>query len=152
MGYIMDLRKILGHRPLIMAAAAVIILNDKNEILLQKRADNFYWGYPGGSMELGESFEECARRETQEETGLICDELEFFCDESGKETNSTYPNGDEIYVAGIIYLCRKYHGEMKIQEDEVLEQRFFSEDALPEDIDPLNVKIIKRVFASLKNK
>ena len=150
MGYILDLRKELGHRPLIMAAAAVIIINEKGEILLQKRADNHYWGYPGGSMELGESFEECAKREVEEETGLICDELEFFCDESGKETNYVYPNKDEIYVAGIVYLCRKYHGEMKIQEEEALDQRFFSEETLPEDIDPLNERIIRRAFAYLK--
>ena len=150
MGYIMDLRKVLGHQPLIMAAAAVLIINDKNEILLQKRADNSLWGYPGGSMELGESFIECARREAFEESGIICDELEFFCDESGAETNYVYPNGDEIYVAGIVYICRKFHGDMKVQEDEVITQRFFAEDDLPEELDPLNVDIIKRAFAAIR--
>lgn len=35
--------------------------------MLQKRKDNGYWGYPGGSMELGESFEETARREALEQ-------------------------------------------------------------------------------------
>lgn len=76
MGYIMDLRKELGHRPLIMAGAGVVILNSENEILLQKRADNGFWGYPAGSMELGESFEECAKREAFEESGINCDELD----------------------------------------------------------------------------
>lgn len=149
MGYILKLREELGHRPLIMAGACVLFVNEKKEILLQRRADNHLWGYPGGSMELGESFEETARREAQEETGLICDELEFFTDESGKETNYIYPNGDEIYVAGIVYICRKFHGELKIQEDEVLEQKFFSEADLPEDLDPLNERIIRRAFSEL---
>ena len=150
MGYIMDLRQELGHRALIMAGACVLFVNEKNEILLQLRADNGYWGYPGGSMELGESFEECAKREAFEESGLIADELEYFDTESGESTHYIYPNGDEIYVAGIVFLCRKYHGEMKIQEDEVRDQRFFSEDELPEKMDPMNEAFIRKAFALLK--
>ncbi len=56
MGYILELRKQVGHRPLIMTCAGVLLLNEKRELLLQKRADNGLWGYPGGSMELGEFF------------------------------------------------------------------------------------------------
>ena len=41
MGYIMDLRKVVGHRPLIMTCAGVI--NEENQILLQKRKDNGQW-------------------------------------------------------------------------------------------------------------
>ena len=70
MGYILELRKQVGHRPLIMTCAGVLLLNEKRELLLQKRADNGLWGYPGGSMELGESFKDCARREVREETGF----------------------------------------------------------------------------------
>ncbi|MBO4687004.1 MAG: NUDIX hydrolase [Clostridiales bacterium] len=149
MGYIMDLRKELGHRALIMAGGCVLFVNEKNEILLQHRADNHYWGYPGGSMELGESFEECAKREAFEETGLVADELEYFSTESGASTHYIYPNGDEIYVAGIVFSCRKYHGEMKVQEDEVIEQRFFSEEDLPDNMDPLNEEIIHQAFRYL---
>ncbi len=156
MGYFLDLRKELGqercHRPLIMAGAGILFVNDKNEILLQKRADNGFWGWPGGSLELGESFEEAAIREAQEESGLICDEIEFFCLESGKDTHYIYPNGDEIYVAGAVFFCRKYHGEMKIQEDEVIEQEFFSEDNLPQDLDPMNEPLIRRAFAALNKR
>lgn len=156
MGYFLDLRKELGqeryHRPLIMAGAGILFVNDKNEILLQKRADNGFWGWPGGSLELGESFEEAAIREAQEESGLICDEIEFFCLESGKDTHYIYPNGDEIYVAGAVFFCRKYHGEMKIQEDEVITQEFFSEDNLPQDLDPMNEPLIRRAFAALNKR
>jgi mutator protein MutT len=150
MGYIMDLRKELGHRALIMSAACVLFVNEKNEILLQQRADNHLWGYPGGSMELGESFEEAAVREAFEESGLIADKLEFFATESGENTHYIYPNGDEIYVAGVVYICREYHGEMKIQEEEVLQQRFFAEEDLPEKLDPLNEHFIRKAFKVIK--
>jgi len=35
MGYVEDLRKIVGHIPLILVGAVVIITNDNNQILLQ---------------------------------------------------------------------------------------------------------------------
>ena len=32
MGYIKELRKFIGHRPIIMPSACVILMNDKNEM------------------------------------------------------------------------------------------------------------------------
>ncbi|WP_317949722.1 NUDIX domain-containing protein, partial [Rossellomorea marisflavi] len=54
MDHIKELRKRVGHRPLILAGAVVIILNQHKEILLQQRTDDD-WGLPGGLLELGES-------------------------------------------------------------------------------------------------
>lgn len=45
--YIMDLRKIVGHRPLLQVGASVIVEDEDNRILLQLRRDNHCWGYPG---------------------------------------------------------------------------------------------------------
>ncbi len=148
MGYILDLRKELGSRPLIMAGAGVILLNEKNEILLGRRTDNDYWDYPAGSMEIGESFEECARREVFEETGLTCGKLEYFMELSGEDTFYEYPNGDQVYLAVIIYICRDFSGELKVQEEEVYEQRFFPIDRLPK-IPSLKIK--SRIFEKVRN-
>ena len=46
MGYIFDIRKKLGHDPIILTGAGVVLVNDKKEILLGRRADNGYWAYP----------------------------------------------------------------------------------------------------------
>ena len=54
MGYIMDLRKQIGHQPLLMPCACVIVENEKGEVLLQRRKDNGLWCYAGGSVELDE--------------------------------------------------------------------------------------------------
>ena len=129
--YILNLRKIVGHRTLMQCAASIICINKSGEILLGKRTDNHRWGYAGGSVEIDEKVEDAARRELYEEMGLIADELEFFMVNSGPEAHYTYPNGDEVSNIEIIYLCKKYHGDIKRQESEVEEIRYFS----PEMID-----------------
>lgn len=148
LGYILSLRKEIGHRPVIMACAGVLILDEENRVFLIKRADNGLWGYPGGSMELGESFEECAKREVFEESGLMCSELEFFTTASGEEVHYVYPNGDEIYAAEVIYICRKYEGKLKLQEEEVSGQGFFRLDELPE-ITHNNIGVLEKLKTAL---
>ena len=152
MGYIFDLREKLGHDTLILTGSAVIVVNDRDEILLGKRTDNGYWDFPAGSMELGESFEECARRETLEETGLVLGELHYLMDISGKDTYYVYPNGDQIYFAGIYYICFDFTGEMKVQEEEVSEQAFFPLDNLPENIPPRKEKVFAKIREYLENR
>ena len=136
--YILDLRKIVGHRPLLQVGASVIVENDRGEILLQKRADNHCWGYAGGSVELDESVEDAAKRELFEETGLIARELSLFGVFSGAEMHYVYPNGDEVSNVDIVYLCRDYAGTLRKQDCEVEQLGFFPADALPENISQPN--------------
>ncbi len=131
MGYIMDLRKFVGKRPILMPAAGAAIINENNEILLQRRTDNKCWGIPGGSMELGETFEETATREVKEETGLKVNSLELFNIFSGEDLHYIYPNGDEVYITTAVFLCNDYSGDLKRDEEETLELRFFKLNDLP---------------------
>ena len=134
--YIADLRKIVGHRTLIHCAGSIIIENEKGEILLGRRTDNHMWGYAGGSIEIDERIEECAKRELFEETGLVADEMTLFMINSGPEVHYVYPNGDEVSNVEIIYLCKKYHGTLKRQEEEIEELRFFALEDVPDAISP----------------
>ena len=134
--YIMELRKLVGHRPLLQVGASVIVENTHGQVLLQKRADNHCWGYAGGSVELDEVVEEAAKRELFEETGLIANELTLFGVFSGKDTHYIYPNGDEVSNVDIVYLCKSYTGQLICQESEVEELRFFSPEDLPENLSP----------------
>jgi 8-oxo-dGTP diphosphatase len=47
------------------------IVMNKGRILLAKRKDYPLWDLPGGSLEEDELLEDCAIRETEEETGYI---------------------------------------------------------------------------------
>lgn len=134
--YIMDLRKLVGHRPLLQVGASVIVENERGEVLLQKRADNHCWGYAVGSVELDKVVEEAAKRELLEETGLTARELTLFGVFSGKDTHYIYPNGDEVSNVDIVYLCTSYTGQLRCQESEVEELRFFPADDLPENLSP----------------
>ncbi|NCB63152.1 MAG: NUDIX domain-containing protein [Clostridia bacterium] len=132
--YIMDLRKIVGHRPLLQCGASILLENSAGEILLEKRTDNGAWCYPGGSVELFERTEDAARRELTEETGLTAGALELFGVFSGPEYRYTYPNGDEVSNVDVVYLCRDWTGALTPQQGEVEELRFFSVSALPENL------------------
>lgn len=146
--YIMNLRKLVGHIPLIQCGASIIVVNGKGEILLGRRTDNRLWGYAGGSIELSESAEECAKRELLEEFGLIADEIEFFTVNSGAETHYIYPNGDEVYNVEIVYLCRKFHGEATPQKEEIEELKFFSVDSIPEDVSPPIKPVLEKYISA----
>lgn len=148
--YILDLRKIVGHRPLLQVGASVIVVDSADRILLQRRADNHLWGYAGGSVELDEEVEQAARRELQEETGLIAGEMTLFGVFSGKETHYVYPNGDEVSNVDVVYVCRDYCGELCPQEGEVEQLAFFAPDQLPEEISPPVEKPLRQFAASLK--
>ena len=132
MGYIEDLRALVGTRPLILAAAGVFVLDDQNRVLLQRRVDYGLWGGPGGIMELGESLEETARRELLEETGLEVGALRFLSITSGEQDHYIYPNGDECYFVTAAFVTREFSGVLKIDGEESLEVGYFALDDLPE--------------------
>ena len=124
------MRELIGHRTIIQCAASIICVDDKGRILMGRRSDNHMWGYSGGSVEIDEYVEDCAQRELYEEMGLVADEMELFFINSGPETHYIYPNGDEVSNVEIIYICRKWHGNIKMQDGEMEEIRFFSTDEI----------------------
>ena len=52
--HIAKLREKTGHDLMLLPGVCALVLNDKGEILLQRRADSGRWGLPGGIMEPGE--------------------------------------------------------------------------------------------------
>lgn len=134
MGYIEEMRRLVGNRPLILVGAHVIIINEKNELLLQLRSEKNIWCIPGGALECGESLEETAKREISEETGLITEDLQFFRMFSGKDFFNVYPNGDQVYGVMAIYICRHFEGSLQVDKHESKDLRFYPYDALPETL------------------
>ena len=117
--YIMDLRRKVGKIPLMQCGASVIVENERGEVLLELRADTKDWAYIGGAVELYERVEDAAARELREETGLIAEELTLLGVFSGERLRLVYPNGDPVSNVDVVFLCRKYHGELTPQVSEV---------------------------------
>ena len=146
-GYISEMRKLVGHRPILQCGASTIIVGKDGRVLLQKRADNGLWGYHGGSVELDEDVRAAAERELFEETGLIARSMELLGVFSGPDMHFVYPNGDEVSIVDVVYICRDFEGSLTPQESEVLELRFFSEDDLTDGmISPPNLRALKTFF------
>ena len=150
MDYILQLRQHIGHRPILLVGAGILMLDKQNRLLLMKRSDNGCWGFPGGSIEPGELVENAARREVLEETNLEVGEMSFFGVFSGPELYYKYPNGDEVYNVLIVYLSHDWQGEI-ILNDEHTEWKWFNADEIPEDISP-PIKPVIEQFKSFISK
>lgn len=148
MGYIRELRALIGHRPIIMVGAAVLILDRSHRLLLQLRTDNNCWSLLGGSMEPGETLEETAKREVYEETGLIIGEMRLFDIFSGPELFYQYPNGDQVFNVCIVYQTSDVQGELRTNSQEGIELRYFSLQDLPKEISSPDKPIIKKFLKS----
>ena len=131
--YIRELRAIVGARPLFAPGANVLVSDDRGRLLLLRHAGTGRWTLPGGGMELGETFEACARRELLEETGLraeCLEELKFY---ASPEYRFQYPHGDVIDNVVMLYRAHGVSGSVVPQPEEVLEWAWFAPDRLPPD-------------------
>lgn len=118
-----------------LTGASVIIYKD-NKVLLQQRSDNKCWGYHGGRIEMGEVVEDAAKREVFEETGLIIHSMQLFGVFSGPDLHHIYPDGNEVDIIDIVFICDEFSGELKRQESEVDDLRWFAIDELPDNLSP----------------
>ncbi|WP_232695821.1 NUDIX hydrolase [Brevibacillus daliensis] len=142
--YVKEMRSLIGQKPLLLCGSSVIILDLAGKVLLLQRQDNHCWCFPGGSMDLGESLEETAKREVLEETGVTITTMEMFGVFSGEELHYTYPHGDEVYNVDVTFISTEYEGQVQIDE-ESLDFDFFSLDNLPTPISPPSIPILREL-------
>ena len=130
MSYIKEIRKHIGHAPMLSAGATVLVIKDR-KILLNLRSDTNTWGIPGGALELGETLEQTAARELKEETNLSALSFRLLNVFSGPDFYFKYPNGDELYSVVALFLAEDISGELRITDGESIKLRYFGKDELP---------------------
>jgi len=133
--------------PKVRVGFGVMILKN-NKILLGQRhldpakADSELhgegtWTMPGGKLEFGESFEDGAKREVLEETGvdISSEKIEII-----SLSNDMVPDAHFVTI-GII--CHSFNGEPQVTEpDEITQWKWFSLDELPTPLFEPSKKII----------
>jgi mutator protein MutT len=93
-----------------------VIWNDAGQILIdRRRPEGLFgglWEFPGGKIELGETAEDCIKREIQEELGIAIEVGEHLI-----TIDYTYTH---LRVTLIVHHCRHLTGEpMPIECDEI---------------------------------
>ncbi len=143
--YIKDIRSLVGNQNIILNFAGGVLVNNKNEILLQRRSDSKLWGLPGGAMELGETGQETCEREFLEETGLQVNAKSLL----GITTNFqvTYPNGNQAQCVVIQYIVEKISGNLNKNNLETDDLNYFSEQNLPKIFNSQHEQAIAAYFS-----
>lgn len=87
------------------------------------------WCVPGGHLEFGESWEECAKREVMEECGLTITNVRFLA-----ATNDLFPEHDKHYAT--IWVDSDWRsGQPKVTEpDKWVEHRWETFQTLPQPL------------------
>src|SRR5271156_609664 len=117
----MSQKKSKKRRKLVTTRVSVLIVEDEKILLVKHRKnDREYWVLPGGRLEYGETFVDCAVREMKEETGLEIEPEKFlFLSEAiapdlsrhivnvylkAKRIGGVMRLGDEPILAGLDFL------------------------------------------------
>lgn len=134
----MALDERINHIPFIQTGSAIIIRNEKGEILLQERTDRNKWGLPGGCQDLGEDLRVTAVREAYEETGIKLDpnKIELIDTLSGESRKNSYPNGDIVYNNTSLYLADITDVDVSSLkgDSETKRLKFFNPNEVPENL------------------
>ncbi len=87
------------------------------------------WQFPGGHLEFGETVEDCARREVEEEAGILIQNI-MPCG----FTNDVFIDADKHYVT--LFVSSEYgSGEPTVMEPDKCEQwQWFQWNTLPEPL------------------
>jgi len=98
---------------------------------------------PGGHLEYGESWEECARRETAEETGIEIKNVRFL-----GVTNDIMENDEKHYIT-IAIVADYANGEpTNLEKEKCLGWKWYSFDEIPERKSAFLANFLKSEFVS----
>ena len=92
----------------------VILIKDQKVLCLKRKNahGDGTWSFPGGHLESHEEFEDCVKREVEEETGVKVGNIRF-----AGLTNDVFEKENKHYIT-IFMICDWKLGEAQIKEPE----------------------------------
>jgi 8-oxo-dGTP pyrophosphatase MutT (NUDIX family) len=130
--YLSPLRAKIGHDLLLNPGVAALIHDEAGRVLLQRRSDDGSWSLPAGAVDPGESPAQALVREVWEETGLRVVPEKLAGVFSGAGFLHIYPNGDQVDIFSVVFLCRVIGGTLGGRDGESLELRYMAPAELPD--------------------
>lgn len=125
--------------------SVVYVENQKDEILIQVRTDGYLDHSAAGHVEVGESYEQAAKRELEEELGVQKETLEFIG--HGQTKNERYPDRIVSHVFDV-FKCVADPGEL--QADEVKDVYWADPYKIAEEMKQDREKFCEGFVESLK--
>lgn len=150
--YTWQLRQLVGPRLLLMPGAQVVLVDQMERVLFQRRSDSGLWEMPAGAAEPGGSFVSTAIDEVREETGLIvadADLVAFGCLSEPQTHVLTYPNGDQMHCFALCFEARRWSGDIEIDDTEVLEATF-ADPATPPGPLQVQTQVVLGMYAAYR--
>lgn len=126
--FILELREKIGHAPLWLSGVTAVVERD-GEILMVRRADTGAWTPVTGIIDPGEPPAVAARREIEEETGVVAEPVRLAAMTVTHPV--TYINGDVSQYIDHCFLFRWVSGEPYPADGENTEARWCAVDDLP---------------------
>lgn len=108
-----------------LGGAGVWVTDDAGDVLLVRNEGDDGWTDPGGSVEVGESYEDAAIREVREETGIEC-ELTGLREVHAMEHRNAETDDAVVFEAIAIFDGDCVDGEARPREGEIAEVDWFS--------------------------
>jgi len=102
---------------------AIVLVTRGDEVLLIRKPEwpQGYYSIPSGFCDFGESLEECARREVEEETGIRITDLRYM-------GSQNWPFPGQIMIG---FMAGYEGGEIVINRGELDDAAWFRSDSLP---------------------
>jgi len=128
------------------AAVAVILFNEVGELLFTRRAIEPHFGkldLPGGFIDPGETAEQAAIREIQEELGIKIHSLRYFC----SHPNEYIFSGFSVYTLDLAFLVKTENLHQMVAMDDISAFEFYKPKEL--NLDELPSISMKNIIKEL---
>ncbi len=137
--FLLEIRRLVGHRLLLLPAISLIIRDRQDRLLLGQAKESGVWCTIGGMVEPDESPIEAAHREAHEEIGVPVEIGRLIGAFGGPQYRVTYSNDDQASYVIMAYEAT-LAGEPTADDDELSTVAWFE----PGELDGLDLGSLNR--------